>query len=248
MLDTFTVEVFVGRRLLASMDLWPSVLSLWLCMKRTLARLAASTSVTLKGLRDKAFNLVAIPPEPDAGLRKVNEIAAANQALGLYVDQATSKVVVVMPASGPGSTLTAAAFQNAGVATQVVRSRFATGEVDAAKAAIARRDWHQDAAKYTYGFQFEPKSGVITLAGNAPAAVVEPLLKANPGIIAYQHTPKAGRNSRINDSPPFAGGAVVTNNIRNGARCSTGFAVRSTSGGQFMTTAGHCFFPRSRTF
>jgi hypothetical protein len=144
-----------------------------------------------------------------------------------------------MPAGGPGSTLTAAAFQHAGVATQVVRSRFTADQVEAARAAIARRDWHQDAAKYTYGFQFEPKSGVVTMTSNAPAAVVEPLLKANPGIIAYRYEPSAvDRNSRFNDGQPFAGGAAVS---ANRSQCTSGFTVRNNLGSQFMMTAGHCF-------
>lgn len=169
-----------------------------------------------------------------AGANKVGAIAKANSALGSYYDDAAKQYVVTLPSE---SKATAAAFQSAGVATRVVHSEFTTQQVNAANATLKKHTWHPAAKKYNYVFYFDPRRDAISLASNAPAAVVAPLEKANPGLIYYHYESNVGRDfNRQDDPPPHWGGSLLSPLI-----CSSGFAVQDGAGNRYMATAGHCY-------
>jgi hypothetical protein len=169
--------------------------------------------------------------------RRINDLAAAKSALGLYYDNATSAFVVVLPAAGAGSAATAADFRAAGVNTRVAKSALTKEKVDAVTKTVELRAWHPEAKKYSYGFHFDPRKGVVSVGTDAPPAVIAPLLEANSGLIEYRHE-VTQRDTRRNDGPPHWGGASITG---GGATCSSGFTVRNGAGTNFMVTAGHCF-------
>ena len=58
--------------------------------------------------------------------------------------------------------------------------------------------------------------------------------------VSYGDVPEPA--GRLNDTPEFYGGARIAN-ASSGQRCTTGFAVKHWSGGEFLVTAGHCGWP-----
>jgi hypothetical protein len=100
---------------------------------------------------------------------------------------------------------------------------------------------------YTFASYVDSATGRIVVDTDAPASLVSVLTDLS-GAAAEQRQ-AAGqarvRRSTITDTfhrrddiPPFWGGGGITS---GGAVCSSGYAVQSSVGTRFMTTAGHCF-------
>lgn len=104
-----------------------------------------------------------------------------------------------------------------------------------------------EGTKYSFGSFVDPDSGRIVLSTDAPAEIVAKLIDL-PGATDEQR--QAAKDTRVeqvtttdlwnrrDDVQSFWGAAGIT----DGAFiCSSGYAVRDSSGRRFMTTAGHCF-------
>jgi hypothetical protein len=90
-------------------------------------------------------------------------------------------------------------------------------------------------------------TGRIVLETDAPAGVVAAVTTLTGAASASQQaasqvlvrrTTTTDAFNRRDDSPPFRGGAGITD---GSVICSSAFAVRNSAGTVFMATAGHCF-------
>lgn len=100
---------------------------------------------------------------------------------------------------------------------------------------------------YTFGSYVDP-AGEIVVDTDAPTSVVA-ALTAMPASASASERRAASqaqvRRATVNDAfgrrddvPPFYGGGGLS---ASGSLCSSGYAVRTSSGSTFMVTAGHCF-------
>jgi hypothetical protein len=128
---------------------------------------------------------VTLAAEAEGG--RLNQLAKANSAIGSYFDPSTSQFVVIIPASGPGSSVTAADFVGVSARVRVEKRSITRPTIDAILARIAERSWHPAAKQYVYGFYYDLRCGVIHLDTNAPREVVLKLLQDYPGMIDYQY-------------------------------------------------------------
>ena len=100
---------------------------------------------------------------------------------------------------------------------------------------------------YSFGTTLDQTTGKIVVDTDAPAAVVDQIIAAPPGLSATDrqahqnivvHAGKVGLESgRREDTPPYYGGAGI---IADAGYCSAGYAIRNAAGNVFMVTAGHC--------
>ncbi len=118
---------------------------------------------------------------------RLKQLAEKKSAVGLYFDLSTSQFVVIIPASGPGSSVTADDFGGVSARVRVDKRSITRPAIDAILARIAERSWHPAAKQYAYGFFYDARCGVIHLGTNAPREVVLKLLQDYPGMIDYQY-------------------------------------------------------------
>jgi len=112
--------------------------------------------------------------------------------------------------------------------------------------------------RYTFGSYVDPGTGKIVLETDAPDSAVRVLtgggttpydaddtaavellgaVRASDGI-EVRREGLSDEASRKSDTEPFSGGSGVKG---DGSVCTTGFAVKNSSGTRFLTIAGHCF-------
>lgn len=157
--------------------------------------------------------------------------------------------------AGPGKP--APAGSNSPAADQGFRAAAVPAASTAALSAIQARvaDYvARNGTRYSFADYVDPATGQIVLETDAPAGVVDAL--TNLGGTATAATAEAaGRTvvrratttdafNRRDDISPYYGGGGITNKtaISGGFfLCSTGFAVRLSTGPVRMVTAGHCF-------
>lgn len=124
----------------------------------------------------------------------------------------------------------------------------ASAAADAALATIQRRIARyvaEHGPRYTFASQVDSDTGQIVLHSDAPAAVLseltamsDPQQRREVDRARVRRSAVADAWHRRDDVPSFWGGAGITN---SGGLCSSGYAVRSSSGAVFSVTAGHCF-------
>lgn len=99
---------------------------------------------------------------------------------------------------------------------------------------------------YTFASYLDETSGKMILETDAPASLISELTDMSGGSAAEQQAvsqmsvqPNTTSDNwhRRDDIEPFWGGGVTAQS----RACSSGYAVRKSSGAVFMTTAGHCF-------
>jgi hypothetical protein len=143
---------------------------------------------------------------------------------------------------------------NAAVEADQAPDRSARGRVGASPAAgraltvIQRRIAEyvaQHGTSYTFASYLDSDTGRIVLETNAPAPVVSGLTSMSDADQRREVGKAQIRRASISDTwhrrddvQPFWGGAGITN---SGGLCSSGYAVRNSSGTVFSVTAGHCF-------
>ncbi|HEY7483459.1 MAG TPA: hypothetical protein VH912_03270 [Streptosporangiaceae bacterium] len=198
-----------------------------------------------------------LDPGLEQNLSRVQTAAAARSALGAYYDSAESEYVVVAPASGPGSELTADDFADLGLPLRVEQSDYTQEQINAVTDDISQRDWDPAADQYSYASFFDIERGKTVLDSDAPPDVMASLLDQYPGAIDYeQHQIQRNSNNRYNsDELPLYGGAALVPNsdlIENKnapMKCTSGFTVQAHTRDEFpgydpaksfMLTAGHC--------
>ncbi|MGL5810343.1 MAG: hypothetical protein ACRCYQ_10390 [Nocardioides sp.] len=102
----------------------------------------------------------------------------------------------------------------------------------------------ENGTRYSFAVYAQPDTGTVVLQSDAPEAVTTRLTRTDGARELRGVAIRAGGEKirdvyhRRDDSPPFWGGAGITDG--NGI-CSTGYAVKNSAGTRFMTTAGHCF-------
>ncbi|MEV0503035.1 S1 family peptidase [Streptomyces spectabilis] len=171
--------------------------------------------------------------------RHLQEAVDDKAALGFYYDERRDDFVVVLPSSGPGSTVAAADFTFNGSVPSVKRSSTTQAAIDEVDRRIRAAAQGDKAAAHVFGSAFDLVRDVMVVTTNAPRDVVRSLSAGLPITVEHQYG-TGGRNSRQYDSIPFRGGAAVTvGSITAG--CSSGFTVKSRdSDDRYLLTAGHC--------
>jgi hypothetical protein len=175
-------------------------------------------------------------PAPDADVSAAAaRIDAEGSALGSYWDPDRAELVVVV---GPDSDIgEAEAAKLVGGPFRLEHLEIAKKTSDSIREEIAGREFGPDAQKFTYTSHLDLHTGRVVLQTDAPASVTERLVKEHPEIELRESKPVEDLFHRRDDIPSFWGGAA----IQSGGTCSTGFAVRNSSGTRFITTAAHCF-------
>lgn len=187
------------------------------------------------------------PPIQDDGEALQREAAAANLqsmieakgALGVYTDQITNEVVVVVPASG-SSTFSATEAASLGFQVRVETRNTDRNTINRILGELSDRSWHPDASRQTFGAFFDPRLGMVVIEGEGLEEVFQAIKAAFPGQILYRQA-KAERLSRQSDTVPHWGGAALTENANNTPDCTSGFTLKNTAGTRWMVTAGHCY-------
>jgi hypothetical protein len=95
-------------------------------------------------------------------------------------------------------------------------------------------------AKYSYGFYFDPESGLVVIQSEAPEASFSAIARDFPGKTAYRPGHFENTADWTNDTAPHWGGAYLQSSTKN---CTSGFslALQGGVGTKYMVTAGHCF-------
>ncbi len=175
---------------------------------------------------------VGSPAAQEADGAKLDAIAQQKGALGVFFDDATGQYVVTVPAS------TTTTFTLADAAGLDIPVRVEERDID--RPTIDRIEHAIEAVRptimqFSYGFGFDPRSGQITLASEAPESAFASIESAFPGRISFR--PGWFRQaSWDNDTAPYSGGAFL-----NGQNlCTSGFSIDFNIGGRAMVTAGHC--------
>lgn len=168
--------------------------------------------------------------------RHLQELVDDKAALGFYYDEQRDDFVVVLPATGPGSTAASADFVLDGSAPAVKRSSTTQAAIDEVDRRIRAEVQRHKAAGHAFGSTFDLARDVMVVTTNAPQDVVRSLSAGLRIEVEYRYG-TGGRDSRQYDSIPFRGGAAVTVGT---AGCSSGFTVKSPQGDRYLLTAGHC--------
>ncbi len=97
--------------------------------------------------------------------------------------------------------------------------------------------------RYTFGSYADPTTGDIVVESSAPAKVVARLTSTSAvqrgGVeVTTRRTVTRDAWHRRDDIPSYYGGAGLS---ASGALCSSGYAVKNSSGTRYMVTAGHCY-------
>lgn len=186
---------------------------------------------------------VAAPPKVNqADLANVTKEAAARAAeaeaeetgaLGTYIDSATGDIVSVFPKGAQIAALRSVAgvtarFKTASVDEATIET--ISAELEALQPLVAKQG-------FSYGFGFDPESGVIQVDSEAPESAFAAVTGRYPGLIRYRKA-TFEPTSWDNDSPPHWGGAWIQSNARS---CTSGWAMEDNNNHRWMVTAGHCF-------
>ena len=176
-------------------------------------------------------------PAPDGDVSAAAaRIDAEGTALGSYWDPDRAELVVVV---GPDSDIgEAEAAKLVDGPFRLERLEIAKKTADSIREEIAGREFGPGAQKYSYASHLDLQTGRVVLETDAPASVTAGLAKEHPEISLRDSKPVTDQFNRRDDIPSFWGGAAIQS---GGATCSTGFAVRNSSGTRFMTTAAHCY-------
>lgn len=156
----------------------------------------------------------------------------------MYVDSGTNEYVVVVPEKA-ATSFTAADAGSLGLAVRVEARDISRETIDdIEEALLALRP--SIPQKHSYSFGFNPETGLVDVATDAPRGAFTTVATAFPGKVSLTWAslePTAGRYEA--DTPPHWGGAY----LQSGAQvCTSGWAIRNQSSGtRYMVTAGHCF-------
>ena len=163
---------------------------------------------------------------------RLEGIAESKGALGVFFDEARGQYVVVVPASAT-STFSVADASGLNFSVRLEKRSIDRATIDRIEQAL---EAIRPAIKqYSYGFGFDPETGTIALASEAPETAFASIEAAFPGKISFRPGwfRQAGWD---NDTQPYSGGAFL-----NGEKaCTSGFALDFNIGGRSMVTAGHC--------
>ena len=184
------------------------------------------------------------PSVTDLRARAIEEAAARLEklvekrgALGVRWDEAKDRLVVVTPATGRGSDISARETAAGAVATGIERKAITRDTVDGINKSIQARRFHPSAVDYSYASHLDLDRGVMIVESDAPADVVAGLVAEFHGAVEVVQG-EVRRATRLSDSTPHWGGSSITN---GGGTCSSGMPVKNSAGTRFMVTAGHCF-------
>jgi hypothetical protein len=172
----------------------------------------------------------------EAASVRLQDLAVAEGALGLYEDE--SGYVVVIPSSR--TDITPSTLSGAGLP---VRLETVTVDVKTIDRISADLEALHSTVPGSYGFGFDPRSGQMLIEAEAPESAFASVEAAYPGLVSY-HAGKWALASWDNDAPPHWGGAWVQG---GGKGCTSGFAIEDNNGHRYMATAGHCFNPNVST-
>ncbi len=175
---------------------------------------------------------VGSPAAQEAAGAKLDAIAQQKGALGVFFDDATGEYVVTVPASAT-TTFTLADAAGLDIPVRVEERDIDRPTIDRIVHAIEAV--RPTIMQFSYGFGFDPRSGQITLASEAPESAFASIESAFPGKISFR--PGWFRQaSWDNDNAPYSGGAFL-----NGQNlCTSGFSIDFNIGGRVIVTAGHC--------
>jgi hypothetical protein len=168
--------------------------------------------------------------------------AAAVTALGVGGGQAQaaapSKAKVEATKADPAFAAKERAASKGVVSTVASRGALATLETRIA-------DWvTKNGTKYSFGTYSDPATGNIVLDTDAPGELVDQLTNAEGDKylssvkVLVRNEATVDVYQRRDDIAPYWGGAGLQ---ASGFLCSTGYAVKTSSGAKYMLTAGHCF-------
>jgi hypothetical protein len=165
-------------------------------------------------------------------------MAEASGALGMYFDDATHAYVVVLSKTG-ASGFSAARAAGLGLSVRVETRDIDRDTIDRLEEALlALRPSIPD--KYSYSFGFNPETGLVDVASDAPGAAFASVEKAFPGrtSLTWAKLEQTSGNWTA-DTAPHWGGAYLQSST---SACTSGWTVRNQSTGtRYMVTAGHCF-------
>lgn len=189
--------------------------------------LSASAESDAADVRDAAKELAVAQLEATADSRG---------ALGLYFDEAAREFVVVLPEAAAGR------FKTADVASLGLAVRVETRKIDRETVetiedeVVALRP--DIPLQFGYSVAFNPESGLVEIASDAPRGHFSAIEKRFPGLTTFRtETFETAAGTWSSDTPPHWGGAYLNGNLS----CTSGFVVRNQSTGtRYMVTAGHC--------
>jgi hypothetical protein len=198
---------------------------------------AFGSGLLLAGLTSSTGHGTAVAASPDGGPEvasaRLEAMAEAGGALGMYFDSVADRFVVVVPAAG-ASTFRPSDAAGLGLAVSVESRPITRETVDKATAALEAL---RPAVSDSYGFSFDPESGKILLQAGSDESEFASVERQFPGAISY-HRGEWHLTSWDNDGQPHWGGAWLQG---GGWACTSGFSIADFSGHSYMVTAGHCF-------
>lgn len=168
--------------------------------------------------------------------RALQEYAANAGALGAYVDDASGKLVLVLPdkARGAFNAVDAARF---GVPFETVATSLDQTTIDVIEARLLALHADIGAAGFSYSFGPDLAVGAVAVRSDAPRSAFESVMSEFPGLVTYT-TAVVRPTGWSNDTSPYKGGAWVQSSQKS---CTSGWAMENASGTRWMVTAGHCF-------
>jgi hypothetical protein len=193
----------------------------------------------------------AISADVPAGFSSVNELMTVQRRLNAVANRLTASLAarpgfagVTVPVEQrqvrlywkgtvPAAVRERVAAVRGDAAVVVQPARFSKAQLQAARTSLLRRAGQAGVTVQSVGVRADG-SGLTVSASGAKA---EEVLDSESAVVARRASrPVTG--SRINDSPPYWGGARWT---VPGSSCTTGFPIiRNSDAREFMLSAGHC--------
>ena len=174
---------------------------------------------------------------------RLGSVVEKTGALGVYMDD-DGTLVVVVPESGTSSFTPASAdFVPMKVRTETASVEF--GELAEVRGEVQRKGWRptRDGVFFPDA-EFDARRGVIEVISDAPEQVFSDVLADHQGAVVYRREAmQMTSGSRADDdSPHYAGAGMDWAPYSNSTEpdCTAGFAVRNSAGEDRMVTAAHC--------
>lgn len=168
---------------------------------------------------------------------QLEALAEADGALGMYLDGTTNEYVVVLSASAQ-QKFRAADARGLDLSVRVETLDIDRDTIDRIDAALLAA--RPSIAPHSYSFAFNPETGLVDVASDAPQSAFTAIDRAFPGRLSYSWAKfESTTGNWTADSAPHWGGAYLQSST---ATCTSGWTIKNAgSSTRYMVTAGHCF-------
>ena len=185
------------------------------------------------------------PMAREDAISRLNTLAASMGSVGTYSDPRTGEVVVLLPPSAQGNSVSPTDSTSLtddalglGLPVRLERTSITRASINHIDSAL--RDLRASVpGPYTYAYFFDPELQKVVVQSDGPESAFAAIEAQGAGQVEYRRA-VFQLQTRAEDSQPFKGGAGLTQGVNGPLYCTSGFAVK-IRGLNYLMTAAHCF-------